>query len=349
MALADEPSFEHVCMGGTFSPLHRGHRALLMRAATIGENVFVGVTSGELARRSREREVPAVEERIADVEAFLKAQEVDDRVEVAPIEDPYGRALEERFEAIVVSPETRGTADRINEERGKKSLDPLAVETVPFVLGLDGKPVNGTRVANGEIDPDGIEPRKVELAVGSGNPVKVEAAENVFGRWVPNVHAQALDVETGVSDQPTGQEGPRGAANRARHALEAFEGEGLGVGVEAAIVEDPHSQSTFDVQYAAIADQQGRITTGAGPGFSYPPSVLEAVEAGHTIGEVFDAIEDREGVGRAEGAIGALTGGAATRTELTEWAIIAALVPRLRPELYQPLPGEGPDLSGLDR
>jgi pantetheine-phosphate adenylyltransferase len=327
-------------MGGTFSPLHRGHRALLSRAAAIGENVFVGVTSGELARRGRKREVPPVEERIADVEAFLDQQGALDRVEVAPIEDPYGRALEERFEAIVVSPETRDTAEAINEERAKRDRSPLVVEEVPFVLGLDGQPVNGTRVARGEVGPDGLDPRSVSLAVGSANPVKVEAAEAVFGRFVPDVHAQPVEVPTGVGDQPRGREGPQGAANRARRALAEDEDAGLGVGIEAAIVEDETTGSTFDVQYGAIADRQGRVTTGAGPGFGYPPAVLAAVEEGRTIGEVFDELEGRQGVGDAEGAIGVLTRGGATRTELTEWAVLTALVPRLRPSWYDPLPGE---------
>lgn len=341
MVLEDGPAFEHVCMGGTFSPFHRGHRALLTRTVAIGEQVFVGVTSGKLAQRGRERNVPSVEDRMDGVQAFLEAQGDADRVEVAPIEDPYGRALEERFEAIVVSPETRGTAEEINEERKARGLDPLVVEVVPFVLGLDGEPVNGTRVANGEIDPEGLEPRSVDLAVGSTNPVKVEATETVFGRWIPNVHTASVEVDPGVGEQPRGAEGPRGAANRARRALEALDEASLGVGIEAAIVEDDASGSTFDVQYAAIADPQGRVTTGAGPGFAYPPSVLEAVDGGHTIGEVFEAIEGRTGVGEGEGAIGVLTRGGATRSELTEWAVIAALVPRLRPDLYTPLPGEG--------
>jgi pantetheine-phosphate adenylyltransferase len=339
-AVASERSFAHVCLGGTFSPLHRGHRALLARAAAIGDNVFAGVTSGELATRGREREVPPVEERIGHVEAFLETQGVGDRVDVGAIEDPFGRALEERFEAIVVSPETRSTAERINKERGKRGLDPLVVEEVPFVLGLDGEPVNGTRVANGEIDADGLDPLEVHLAVGTQNPVKVEAAEQVFGRFVPEVHVDAVDVETGVSAQPIGAEGPQGAANRARRALAASEEAGLGVGIEAAIVEDEASGCTFDVQYGAIADSQGRVTTGAGPGFTYPSAVLEAVEDGHTIGEAFDAIEDRQGVGSDEGAIGVLTRGGATRGELTEWAVITALVPRLKPSWYDPLPGE---------
>lgn len=334
---AERPAFEHVCLGGTFSPLHRGHQALISRAVSIGEHAFVGVTSGELARKGREREVPPAKQRVDAVRAFLDEAGCSQRVEVAPIEEPFGRALEPRFEAIVVSPETRSTAEAINEAREDEGLDPLAVETVPFVLGLDGRPVNGTRVADGEVDPQGVEPKRVHLAVGTANPVKVEAAQHAFGRFVPAVDTQQVEVDSGVPEQPYDEEGPQGAARRARQALDASEEPGLGVGIEAAIVTEDPSGQTHDVQYCAIADQQGRITTGAGPGFAYPARVLEDLEDGRTVGEAFEALTGRGDVGREEGAIGVLTRGGATRAELTEWAVLSAIVPRLRPAWYDPL------------
>jgi pantetheine-phosphate adenylyltransferase len=333
----DEPAFEHVCMGGTFSPLHRGHRALLSRAVTVGENVFVGVTQGELAQANRDRVVPPAKQRIRAVREALEAGGAGDRAEVDAIQQPEGRALEPRFEAIVVSPETRGTAERINATRRERGLDPLAIEVVPFVLGIDGRPVNGTRVANGEVDPEGVEPKRAHLAVGTANPVKVEAARDAYGRLVPNVEAEAVDVDSGVPEQPRDEEGPQGAARRARRALEAHDAAGIGVGIEAAIVTEDPSGQTHDVQYAALADEQGRVTLGAGPGFAYPPRVLDDLEDGHTVGQAFERLTGREDVGREEGAIGVLTRGATTRRELTEWALLSALVPRLRPAWYTPL------------
>lgn len=345
MADPDDPTFAHTCLGGTFSPFHRGHRALLGRALAISEHVFIGVTDGELAQRGRERTVPAAKERIADVRAFLEEVDRADAAEVAPIEHPYGRALEPRYEAIVVSPETRSTAEEINQAREAEDLEPLSIETVPFVLGLDGKPVTGTRVANGEIDPDGVEPKHVHLAVGTGNPVKVDAAKHAFGRFAPDVSAERVQVETGVPEQPYDGEGPRGATRRAKQALEEASRDGLGVGIEAAIVTGDPSGQVHDVQYCAIADEQGRVTLGAGPGFAYPPHVLERLEEGETVGEAFARITGREDVGEAEGAIGVLTRSGATREELTEWAVVSALVPRLRPAWYDPVGLEADERS----
>lgn len=335
-----ERPYEHVCMGGTFSPLHRGHRALLLHALSVGEHVFIGVTDGELSTRNRERQVPSASERIKGVEAVLEAHGVLERAEVAAISDSFGRALEPQFEAIVVSPETQPTAERINEARAEEGLDPLAIDIVPFALGLDGLPVNGTRVANGEIDVEGIEPKRVHLALGTTNPVKVQAAAAAFGRWIPTVETTPVEVDTGVPEQPYDAEGPWGAVERAKRALTLVEEAGLGVGIEAAISTKDPSGETFDVQYCAIVDRQGHVTTGAGPGFAYPPSVLEALGQGRTVGEAVGALAGNEAIGSEEGAIGFLTRGAATREELTEWAVIAALVPRIRHELYDPLPFE---------
>ncbi|MDX1611228.1 MAG: inosine/xanthosine triphosphatase [Candidatus Thermoplasmatota archaeon] len=339
-AQSTETLFEHACLGGTFAPLHRGHKALILRALQVAEHVFIGVTDGELAHRNRDREVPPVQERMAAVQELLQAMDLAERAEVAPITDPFGRALEPQFEAIVVSPETAPVAGKINEARRQDGHPPLAVERVDFVLGLDGKPVNGTRVAGGEIDPGGRHPRRVVLAVGSANPVKIQAARHAFGRFIPDVDARGFEVASGVPEQPYDAQGPMGAVNRARAALEHLDEGGLGVGIEAAIHTQDPSGEHFDVQYCAIADEQGRVTIGAGPGFSYPPQVWEDLQAGKTVGEAVGELAGNAEIGSAEGAIGFLTDKGVTREELTEWAVLAALVPRLKPELYTPLPFE---------
>lgn len=331
---------EHVCLGGTFSPFHRGHKALVLRAMAQGRHVFIGVTHGALAKGKREREVPPAAERIKVVESFLAGLGVADRAEVAPITEPFGRALEPQFEAIVVTEETESTARRINQARTDEGHDPLAIVVVPFELGLDGLPVNGTRVARGEVDPDGVEPKRVHLALGTTNPVKIEAAKRAFGRYVPVVEATGVAVDTGVPEQPYDGEGPRGAVNRARAALDAVEGAGLGVGIEAAIATNDPSGEHLDVQYCAIVDGQGRVTLGHGPGFGYPPAVAEALRGGASVGDALARLSGNADIGRDQGAIGFLTRGGVTRQELTEWAVLMAIVPRLQPVLYRPLPYE---------
>ena len=90
----------------------------------------------------------------------------------------------------------------------------------------------------------------------------------------------------------------------------------------------------YDVQYCSIIDKAGKITIGHGPGFRYPDAVREKVENGWTVGDAFNTMYEWERKGMGGGAIGCLTKGVVTRTQLSEQAVIAALVPRIKREMF---------------
>ncbi len=43
--------YRSIAVGGTFDQIHKGHRALLSRAFDNGQQVFIGLTSDELAKK----------------------------------------------------------------------------------------------------------------------------------------------------------------------------------------------------------------------------------------------------------------------------------------------------------
>ncbi|MFC4450232.1 phosphopantetheine adenylyltransferase [Halorussus aquaticus] len=147
-----------VALGGTFDPVHDGHRALFERAFELGD-VTVGLTSDELAPKTRheDRYVRPFDERKADLEAVLAeiADEYDREFEVRELTEPTGIATEPQFDALVVSPETTDGAERINEIREERGHDPLDVEVVPHVTAEDGDIISSTRIVKGEIDEHG--------------------------------------------------------------------------------------------------------------------------------------------------------------------------------------------------
>ena len=148
-----------VAVGGTFSLLHRGHKALLQKAFSLGSTV-IGLTSQKMA----ERKMQDVEPYEVRRERLLKwAKECCGVCPVVmPIDDPYGSTLDEDFDYIVVSPETEKVAMRINEERVRRGREPIEIVVMPFVLADDGRPISSTRIARGEIDEDGkvVQPPK---------------------------------------------------------------------------------------------------------------------------------------------------------------------------------------------
>jgi pantetheine-phosphate adenylyltransferase len=161
-----------VVLGGTFTPVHNGHRALLHKAFQTASHdgrgdghVIVGLTSTALATRTRSD--PSHAELLGDFQQRREdlAAELEDMsdaytasFEITQLDDAQGPAgTRADVDAVVVSPEAKAQrrAHDLNHQRRDAGLPQLEIHTPPFVTAEDGTRISSTRVRNGEIDVHG--------------------------------------------------------------------------------------------------------------------------------------------------------------------------------------------------
>lgn len=153
-----------IVLGGTFESLHAGHSELIKEAFGIlkeaGDGVVhIGLTSDEMAsgKNHAVSDYISREKMLNDfISGLLSEMNLPaDSYLITRLEDPFGPSVSGDYDYIVVSPETRAGADKINEIRRQAGLSELAVRVVDFVLAEDTIPISTTRIYNGEIDKNG--------------------------------------------------------------------------------------------------------------------------------------------------------------------------------------------------
>jgi inosine/xanthosine triphosphatase len=175
-------------------------------------------------------------------------------------------------------------------------------------------------------------PKNIEIAVGSTNPSKVGAVELGAEKYLPNVTVLPADIESGVPDQPWGDEQTmQGAANRATSAIRAL-GSDMGIGLESGVMEGPGGR-LFAISWAVATDQHGRIGVGASERFPLPAGVADRLRSGNEeLGQVIDEMLPNT-AGRASlvGAVNVVTGSRRDRLDLLTIAVIHALADLIEP------------------
>jgi pantetheine-phosphate adenylyltransferase len=146
-----------VAVGGTFDELHKGHKVLLAKAFEIGEKVVIGLSTDEFAARmNKPHNTASFAERQKDLQSFLEKNGLSKQAEIVPLNDPYGLTISGNdLNALVVSKETKATADKINQIRANSGIPLLRIVTISMVPAENCKPISTTRIRNGEIDRNG--------------------------------------------------------------------------------------------------------------------------------------------------------------------------------------------------
>jgi len=144
-------------VGGTFDPLHDGHKRLLTRSFEIagsGGNVVIGLTSDSFASH-KIHPIRPFTSRKADLERYLSPAFPSAQWSVEPLNDRYGSAIDADFDALIVSEETLKVAVEINKLRREKGRKKVDIHQISCVLAEDGRWISSTRIYRGEIDVHG--------------------------------------------------------------------------------------------------------------------------------------------------------------------------------------------------
>ncbi|HEX2913810.1 MAG TPA: inosine/xanthosine triphosphatase [Chloroflexia bacterium] len=186
------------------------------------------------------------------------------------------------------------------------------------------------------------EPGHLVVAVGSKNPVKVGATrviltQAVEGGLLPGiatVSVEGLEVPSGVSDQPVGEEETRrGALSRARNVLKQVPEATWGVGIEGGILR--MEDGVYTCAWAVIADRQGVSSSGGGLVMPLPTAIVRDLDNGLELGDATDRLFGVKHSKHAGGALGYLSKNLKSRQDAYEGILTYALVKFLHPELYE--------------
>lgn len=162
---------------------------------------------------------------------------------------------------------------------------------------------------------------KTTIAIGSQNPIKIDAVKSILNRAFPAAEFLAAAVPSGVPDQPWGDEQTRrGAYNRAWAVLDQT-GADLGVGLEGGLIET--SDGLMTCAWCAIVDQAGQVGYGGGVHMLLPPIITEILRRHQELGPAMDFLVNEENTKQKQGAVGILTNGLSNRQ--TAYAQLVAM------------------------
>ncbi len=165
------------------------------------------------------------------------------------------------------------------------------------------------------------------IVISSQNPVKVNATKQAFKKTFPNqtIDITSLNVDSGVGDQPmTDTETLLGSQNRAHNAQKRHPQADYWIGIEGGVdlIGDTYHSFAWITIKSKTSTSSSKTST-----FPLPQSASKLLNQGLELGHAMDYLHNKDNSKQKEGAVGILTHGLVTRTDLYRQATILALIP----------------------
>ncbi len=173
------------------------------------------------------------------------------------------------------------------------------------------------------------------IVIASKNPVKINSVLQGFQRMFPNeifTH-EGVSVPSNVSDQPmSDNETLAGANNRVTNAQHAKPNADYWIGIEGGNEKKENEMHVF--AYVIVKSKEGKIGKGKTGTFTLPPKATELIEQGMELGAVDDILFGKTNSKQEMGAVGLLTDNVIDRTQYYIPAVVFALIPHKKKELF---------------
>lgn len=174
-----------------------------------------------------------------------------------------------------------------------------------------------------------------KVIVASKNPVKVNAAKEGFEQMFKNItfEVEGKSIPSGVSDQPMGSEETfLGAFNRATNARIDFPNADFWIGIEGGNIR--HSETEMEAMAWVVVLDNHKVGKARTAGFYLPQKTISLINQGYELGDADEIVFGLKNTKQAMGSTGLLTDNAIDRTSYYVQAVILALIPFLKTDLY---------------
>ena len=154
----------------------------------------------------------------------------------------------------------------------------------------------------------------MDFIIGTTNKAKLHACEAVLKQYFPHSKITGISVSSDVSDQPFGDEETlEGALNRARKASENGEF-AVGIGLEGGV--RFVNKQLYICNWGALHLPDGSSFTAGGAQIELPIDIAREIQDGKELGPVIEKHFRKDNIRHNEGAMGILTNGTISRTDL---------------------------------
>jgi len=172
------------------------------------------------------------------------------------------------------------------------------------------------------------------VAIGSTNPVKVQAVKNAFKKVYTSkkIKFVSFEVSSGVSKQPMSDlESIKGARNRAKIAIKK-ENADFGVGLEGGL--QKIENNWFDSGWIIVLDKKGKEGIGSSLKMHTPRKMVKLINKGLELGDADDIFFKTKNSKQKQGHFGLMTKSKIVRAKAYEHAVISALVRFIHKNLF---------------